>query len=105
MDVVFKSFDLLLDVISGDLIIFNNATNNEFVDTEGDGFLLVLGLPEKSVNDDLSDDLLGELVEVGLSFPRLNVKEDERFGNDNFLSLLGLGLGFFESLFSFLHSI
>ena len=41
LDFIFEGFDFLLEVIGGDLLILNDATNDELVDSVGNGFLLV----------------------------------------------------------------
>jgi hypothetical protein len=50
------------------------------------------------------NDLLGELIEVGLSLIGLDLEDDEGLGNWLFLHLLDVGLlGFFKLLLGFLY--
>ena len=65
-----------MEVVGGDLGVFDNATDDELLNTVGDGGLLVLGLPEETVHLD-GEDLLGELVKVGLSLEWLDLEENE----------------------------
>ena len=71
--IFFDGFNSFLEIIGGDLSIFDDATNNELVDAVGNGFLLVFFFPDESVNLD-GLDLKEEGVEVGLGFPRLHVE-------------------------------
>ena len=91
--------DLLLDKISGDLIILDSGANDDLEDTVGNGFLLPLGLPEKTVHGD-ADDLVSEHLQVGLLAPWLHFPNDERLGNGSslFLLLLSLLILFLEGL-------
>lgn len=76
MHFIFEGFDGFLEIVSGDLGIFDDTTDDELVDSVGDGFLLVFSLPEETVLFD-GQDLLGEFVEIGFSFVGLDFEEDE----------------------------
>lgn len=91
LNLVLEGLDGFLEVISADLEVLNNTTDDELLDTVGDGDLLVLGLPEEAVLLD-GEDLGGEGVEVGLGLVGLDLVEDQRLGNgaDLLGSLLGL---------------
>lgn len=65
-----------MEVINADLIVFDDTTDDQLVDSVGDGFLLVLSLPEEAFHLD-GEDLLEQSVEVSLSFVRLYVEENE----------------------------
>ncbi len=104
LDLIFESLDLLLEVIGGDLQVLNDGTNDDLLNTVGNGDLLVLGFPEETVHLD-GDDLLSELVEVGLSVVGLNFEENEGLGNGLLLGLLLVGVGLLGSLKSFLGSL
>lgn len=91
LDLIFELHHLVDEIVNADLLIFNDTTHNEFVDSVGNGFLLVVLLPDEAVHID-GDDLLEELVEVGLSFVGLHVEEDEGLSNDCGLCLGLLGL-------------
>lgn len=100
---VFEGLDLLLEVVSGDFLVLNDATNDDLLDSVGNGELLVLGLPEETVHLD-ANDLLGELVEVGLGVVGLNLEDDEGLGDG--LGLVSLGLvGLLSLLKSLLGSL
>ena len=99
LDLIFEGLDLLLEVVSGDLLVFDDGTNNDLLNTVGNGDLLVLGLPEETVHLDAYD-LLGELVEVGLGFIGLHFEDNERLGNN-----LRLGSLCFVGLLSLLKSL
>ena len=92
-----------MEVVSGDLLVFNDATDDELLNTVGNGGLLVLGLPEETVHLD-GDDLLGEVIKVCLSLVGLDFEEDEGLSNWLFLNLLNVGLlGLLKLLLSFLY--
>ena len=76
-----------MEVVSGDLLILDNAPDHEFVDSVGDGLLLVFGLPEEAVHLDRHDHL-EELVEVGLSLVGLHFPQNEGLSNRSFLDFL-----------------
>jgi hypothetical protein len=76
LDFIFEFHDFLLEIINGDLVVFNDATNDKFVDTVGNWFLFAVLFPDETVHID-GDDLLEELVKVGLSFVWLNFEENE----------------------------
>ncbi len=76
LNFIFELHHLVDEVVSGDLIVFNDATDDELVDTVGNWFLLVVLLPGEAVHLD-GDDLLEQLVQVGLGFVWLHVEEHE----------------------------
>lgn len=92
-----------MEIINGYLVIFNDTTNNELVDSEGDGFLLVLEFPDKTFLLD-GQDLLEQFIEIGLSFVGLHFEEEDGLGNRGSLLLcfLGLLLLFLKKLLGFL---
>ncbi len=90
LHVVLEGLNGLLEVVSADLGVLDNATNHNLVHTVGDGLLLILSLPEETVHGD-ADDLFGEGVEIGLSFVGLDLPDDERLGNRAGLWFCGLG--------------
>ena len=61
LDFIFKLFDLLLDEVCRNLIIFHGGSNLNLEDAVGDGLLLPLGLPEQTVHFN-TEDLLCELL-------------------------------------------
>ena len=89
LDLIFEGLDLLLEVVGGDLLVLDDGADDDLLNTVGDGELLVLGLPEETVHLD-ADDLLGELVEVGLGVVGLHLEDDQGLGDG--LGLGGLGL-------------
>ncbi len=97
LDLLVEGLDDLLEVVSGDLEVLDDATDEDLLNAEGDGDLLVLGLPEEAVHLD-GEDLLGELVEVGLSLVGLHLEEDEGLGDDGADLLGGCVLGILSSL-------
>lgn len=97
LDLLVESLDGLLEVVSGDLQVLDDATDEDLLNTEGDGDLLVLGLPEEAVHLD-GEDLLGELVKVGLSLVGLHLEEDEGLGDNDAGLLGGCVLGILSSL-------
>ena len=96
LNLILETLDELLEVVSGDLGVFDYATDEDLLNTVGNGDLLVLGLPEETVHGD-GEDLLGELVKVGLSLIRLHLEEDQRLGNNNTGLLGGCVLGILSS--------
>lgn len=103
LDLIFEGLDLLLEVVGGDLLVLDDGADDDLLNTVGDGELLVLGLPEETVHLD-ADDLLGELVEVGLGVVGLHLEDDEGLGHG--LGLVGLGLvGLLSLLKSLLGSL
>lgn len=88
LDVVLELLDLLLNDIGGDLVVLDDGSHDELEDTEGDGLLLVLSLPDEAVHGD-SENHLGELVEVGLLIPWLDFPKDDGLGDGSSLLLLG----------------
>jgi hypothetical protein len=104
LDLIFESLNLLLEVVGGDLLVLNDGTDDDLLNTVGNGGLLVLGFPEETVHLN-ANDLLSELVKVGLGIVGLHFEENEGLGNGLFLGLL-LGLvGLLGSLKSFLGSL
>ena len=95
-----EGLDLLLEVVGGDLLVLDDGANDDLLNTVGDGELLVLGLPEETVHLD-ADDLLCELVEVGLGVVGLHLEDDQGLGDGlglGGLSLLGVILSLLKSL-------
>jgi len=90
LDVVLKGFDLLDEVIGGDLNILNDATDQDLEHAVGNGLLLPPSLPLETVLLD-GNDQLGELIKVSVLTPRLNFEDDKGLGNDE--GLLGLLCG------------
>jgi len=74
--VVLKCFDLLGNVVGGNLLILHGSADHELVHTIGDGLLFVLRLPDEAVLLD-GEDQLGHLIEVGLFAPWLNLPNDD----------------------------
>jgi hypothetical protein len=98
----FEGLDGFLEIVNGDLVVFNNTTNDEFVYSVSNWFLLVVLFPNETVKVD-TNNFNEEGVEVSFSFVWLNFEEKERFSNDSsFLWGSILLLCFFKSLFSFL---
>jgi len=93
LDFVFPFLDSVEDIISGDLKIFDGATDLQFVHTEGNGDLLVFSSPDETVDFE-GEDSLGEFIEILFLFEDLNFEDNDRSSND-FLLLLG---GTFSSL-------
>ena len=88
MDFILEGLDHLLEVVSADLCVFNDTTDLDLGDTVGNGDLLVLGLPEESVQGN-GDDLLGKGVKIGLGLVWLDLEDDEGLGNGSDLNGLG----------------
>jgi len=76
LDFVFEFHDLINEIIYGDLVVFDDTTNNEFADTVGNWFLLVILFPLETVHLN-ANDFDEELVEVSLGFVWLDVEQDE----------------------------
>lgn len=103
LNLVLECLHLLLEVVSGDLLVLDDGTDDDLLNTVGDGELLVLGLPEETVHLN-ADDLLSELVKVGLSVVGLHFEDDEGLGDG--LGLVGLCLvGLLSLLKSLLGSL
>ena len=103
LNLVLECLHLLLEVVSGDLLVLDDGTNDDLLNTVGDGKLLVLGLPEETVHFN-ADDLLSEIVKVGLSVVGLHFEDDEGLGDG--LGLVGLCLvGLLSLLKSLLGSL
>lgn len=83
--------DGFLEVINGYLVVFEDTSNDELVDTVCDGFLLVVFLPDEAVHGDCAD-LEEEGVEVGFSFVGLDVEKEEGLGDRANLLFLGFFL-------------
>ncbi len=109
LDFLLEALNLLLEIVGADLEVLDDTTDHDLLNTEGDGDLLVLGLPEEAVLLD-GEDLLGELVEVGLGLVGLHLEEDEGLsddaglGGDLLLGLLGSLLLGLKSSFRFLNN-
>ena len=86
---VFKLLDLLLDQVSGDLIVLDGGANDDLEDAVGNRLLLPLGLPHEAVHLD-AEDLVGEGLEISVLTPWLDFPDDEGLGNRGSLLLLGL---------------
>ena len=71
LDFILEFLDFLLEVINGDFVIFNDTTNDEFVNSVGNWFLFAVLFPDESVQID-EENFLEESVKVGLSFVWLN---------------------------------
>jgi len=102
LDHILHGFDLLLNIVGGDLVVLDGGTDDDLEDTVSDGFLLVLGLPEEAVHLDGKDHLC-HLVDVGLLTPGLDFPDDDGLGNSGLLAVRLGGLGeFLESSLLFL---
>ena len=96
--IIFESQHRFFNHISRNLQIFDDSTNNKLEHAIGDGFLLILGLPDKTIQLN-GQDLLGKSVDIGLRAVRLDFPNNNGFGdNGRFrllcLSFFGLLLGF-----------
>ena len=91
LHLVFKLLDLLLDQVSGDLIVLDGGADDDLEDAVGDGLLLPLGLPHETVHLD-TEDFVSEDLEVGILTPWLDLPNNERLGNGSGLLLLVFGL-------------
>ena len=89
LHLVFKLLDLLLDQVSGDLIVLDGGADDDLEDAVGDRLLLPLGLPHEAVHLD-AEDLVGEGLEISVLTPWLDFPDDEGLGNRGSLLLLGL---------------
>ena len=95
MDKVFHLFDLLNDiVVDRDLLVLAGETNDQLLDSKGNGFLLVLSLPEETILSDGAEDLLGEVVKISLRVKRFDLKHDKRHCDNNLLLFLSSGIFF-----------
>ena len=93
LDHVFHLLDFLLDVISGDLSVDDGGSDNELLDSVGDGGSLELSLPEETVLDDFGEDSLTESLEIGLVIDGLDLVDDEGLSLKGCLTCsLGSGL-------------
>ena len=99
MDEFVESFNLLLDVISRDLLIFDNCSNDDHLHAKRDRLFLEFSLPGEAIHLDFFDDLLAECVKVNFKSPRLDLPDNDRLGNRwCFLLLTDLSSLFFEFL-------
>ena len=89
LNIVFKGLNSLGNEIGWALSIFDGGTNLDLENTESNGFLLPLGLPEKTIDLD-SEDLVGKSLQVGLLTPGFDIPDDKGLGNGSGLDLLGL---------------
>jgi len=89
LDHIVHGFHLLFEIVSGDLIVFDDTTDNKFEDSEGNGFLLAVLFPGASVHLAFLEDSLEEIIEVGLRLKGLDLEHDDGLGNSLFL---GVGL-------------
>jgi len=92
LDKVLHLLDLLLHNVSGDLVVLDGGTDDDLEDTVGNGFLLPLGLPPETVHLDL-EDLVSELLKIGVLTPGLDFPNDDRLGDDGGLAVRLGGLG------------
>lgn len=69
--VVLKGLDLLRQFLDGNLIVLNNAVNNEFVDPVTDGLENSL-TPQETVHLDGAHQIL-HFLHIGFVVPRLHV--------------------------------
>merc|ERR1711976_386938 len=86
LDIVLKSGDLLLQEIRADLVVLDNATDLEFLDTISNGNKF-RSTPQETISLNLADFLL-QLGHVGLIVPWFNIQENIRLGNENTLLCL-----------------
>lgn len=91
LDVVLEGLDLLLKVVGRHFLVFNNAPNDQLVHSVSDGFLLVLGFPDKAVLLNLQN-LLSHGVQVSLLFPGFALKDNQGLGDGTLLLVGFLGL-------------
>ena len=95
LDIILESFNPLLDIIGGYLLVLDSGADLDLEDAISNGLLLPLGLPHQAVHLD-GEDLVSEDLQVGFLTPRLNLPDDERLGDGGSLLRLGLtssGLG------------
>ena len=86
LDIVLKSFDLLLEIFERDLVVLDDQVNLQLLDAEADRDPLA-ATPDETVHLDGYDTLL-QLLEIGLIVPRLDVHGDDRLGSGLNLALL-----------------
>ena len=91
LNIILKLFNLLLDIISGDLGVLNSGTDLDLEDTVGDGLLLPLSLPEETVHLD-GKNFFSESIQVCFFTPWFNFPDDQRLGDGGSLLLLRLSL-------------
>jgi len=71
-----------LEVVARHFLVFDRASNNQFVDAEGDWLFLCLCFPEEAVHDNFGQDLRCDGVEVGLRVEGLDLEKNIGLGND-----------------------
>lgn len=91
MHIIFPSSDLIEDVVSEDLIVFNNTSNLKFLHSVGDFEDLGLLVPDQTV-DFQSVDLIGERDKIETSLVDLHLEDNDGLGNRLLFLLLGLNL-------------
>ena len=96
LDFIFELFDLFLDKVCRNLIIFNCCADLNLKDTVSDGLLLPFSLPEETIHLD-SENLVCECLKIGFLSPWLYLPNDKRFGDRG--SLLLFALSFLHFLF------
>ena len=95
LDFIFKLFDLLLDKVCRNFIIFHSGSDLNLEDTVCDGLLLPFGLPEETIHFNAKD-LVSKYLKISVFSPWLNLPDNQGFGDWG--SLLLLCLGFFGFL-------
>ena len=95
MDIILESFNPLLDIIGGYLLVLDSGADLDLEDAVSNRLFLPLSLPHETVHLD-GEDLISKDLQVGFLTPRLNLPDDERLGDGGSLLRLGLtssGLG------------
>lgn len=77
LDVVFPGGDLVEDIVGGDFIVFDHTSALQFVDVSDDGDLLGGGVPDETLNDNLSFDFLPKSVKVESFLVNFDVKNND----------------------------
>ena len=76
LHLVFKLLDLLLDQVSGDLIVLDGGADDDLEDAVGNRLLLPLSLPHQSVHLDAKD-FISQHLKVSVFAPRLYFPDDK----------------------------
>ena len=106
LDIIFPGGNLIEDIVSVDLGIFNDASALELKDLSNNWDLLGLVVPDEAFKDDLLLYFLPKTVKIEFFFVDLNIEDDDGFSDNYFLGLGSwlsnflLGLGGFLRLIS-----
>ena len=97
MDIIIPGGDLVEDIVSGNLIVFNHTSDLEFLDLSDNGDLFRVLVPNETFQNNFFFDFLPKTIKIKSFFVDLNIEDNNGFSNWLFFLLLflnfWLGLG------------